>query len=234
MTTKPHHDALSIAQDATRVHDAAVKDLHDKTFGEHVSKSELQTFAANIALLQGGVGERVGHLSGQVAAGVHTAQARAAIGQLCRLVHAAAELAFENDHDKRKEFGLGLTLDESSTASMELYAHTLLAGAKKYPKDAAKAHLDAKGVRHLEDMLHALEGADIAHTNLKTGRHDASVALDSLAHVVSAEAARIRFVAKHAFVGDEKRLEPYANTLPRHEIAHRTRMAPPPTAGAPQ
>lgn len=233
MTTKPHHDALSIAQDATRVHDAAAADENDKVFGEHVSKAELATLATNIALLQKGVGERLGHLHSQVGAGVHVAQVRAAIGQVCRTVHAAAELAFEHDHDKRKEFGLGLVIDESSTSSIELYAHTLLAGAKKYPKDAPKVHLDAKGVRHLEEMLHALEGADVAHTHFKTGRHDASVALDALAHVVAAEAARIRFVAKHAFLGDDKRLEPYANTLPRHEIAHRTRLAPAPTPVAP-
>ena len=77
------------------------------------------------------------------------------------------------DESKARKFGYGRLLDASSVASVEGFAHALVAAAGEDPKDATKVHLDAKGIHHVEDMLHALEGADVAHEKTKANRHDA-------------------------------------------------------------
>jgi hypothetical protein len=102
----------------------------------------------------------------------------------------------------------------------------LLASAAEDPAAAAKAGLDKHAVHDLENLLHALEGADNAHVVAKAQRHDAATHTDSLAHVVSSEAAHIRFVARRFFHADAAHVEKYHSTLPRHAVAHRSRLAP--------
>jgi hypothetical protein len=233
MSTKPHHTYEAIARDAVRVHAVAVEDLHEREFARHCDRHELEAYRANIAKLETGSAARTHYLDAQLAAGVHVAQSCAALAELCRAVRDAAELEFFADAKHRDEplaraFGMGHPLDATSLTSVEVFAHALLAAAAAHPRDAAKAHLDRDGLHHLHDLLAAVEGTDIAHGRARAARHDASTALDSLAHLVAAETAHIRFVAKRVFRGNEAKLARYASTLPRHTVAHRTRHAPDP------
>jgi hypothetical protein len=229
-TTKPHHDIQSIATDAEHLVEQARRDVTDKSFAKIIAKHELDVFRANIEALKSGAGARTEKLASQVAAGLHSASARAVVSEMCHAVHDAADLAFEKDEAMRRRFGYGMKLDESSTSSVEHYAHTLLASAAADPTAAAKVHLDKHGLHALEDALHALEGAEDAHVVAKSNRHDSSTHTDSLAHVVSAEAAHIRFVAKRVFRNDPAHFEKYRSTLPRHSAGHRSRHATtPPT-----
>lgn len=237
MTTKPHHTYEAIATDAERLAAAAEADLGDKTFAKHVDAHELAHLRADAGRLKGGAASSTTKLHEQVGAGVHVAKACAALAETCRSIRDAAELewladAKTQDETKARKFGYGRVLDASSVASVEGFAHALLASAAEDPKDAAKVHLDGKGVHHVEDMLHALVGADVTHAATKANRHDASTALDSLAHAVLAESAHVRFVARRVFRGDETKLSHYASTLPRHAVKPRSRHAPPPATTA--
>jgi hypothetical protein len=232
MTTRPKHDVASIATDASRVHDVALDDLDQKAFAARIDKHELAVLAANIAKLKLGAAAQTTKLTAQVAAGAHTAQIRAALAEVCRDVRDTAQLDLAAEDDAARSlqhaFGLGVTLNETSTSSVEHFGHLLLAAAQQHPTAAHRVHLDKQGMHHLSDLLHALEGADTAHVKTQAQRHTATTALDSLAHLVSAEAAHIRFVAKRVFRTDPDRLTRYASTLPRHQVQHRTRLAPEP------
>ena len=110
---------------------------------------------------------------------------------------------------------------------MRHLAEEVLASAHAHGKQAATLGLDTKGIHHLEDLLHALDGSDLAHVHTASNRHDNSVTTDSLAHAVAAEAAHIRLAARRVFRGDETNLARYARTLPRHEVIPRKHAAAP-------
>lgn len=233
MTTRPHHTYEAIATDAERLAAAAEADLGDKQFAKHVDAHELAQLRADANKLKAGAASSTTKLQEQVGAGAHVAKACAALAETCRSIRDAAALEWlaepkSKDESKARKFGYGQVLDASSLASVEGFAHALLASAEADPKDGAKVHLDAKGIHHVEDMLHALVGADVMHAKAKANRHDASTALDSLAHAVLAETAHVRFVARRVFRGDETKLAHYASTLPRHTVKPRSRHAPTP------
>ncbi len=232
MTTKPTHDTTSIAQDAIRLVETAREDLTNKAFAKFVSKRELDVLLANAEALARGVGGRTDVLAAQIGAGSHAADVRASLAEACRAIHAEADLVFEKSEPLRRAFGYGIALDESSTASVEHFAHALLASADAHHKEAAEVHLDKHGVHHLEDLLHALVGADVAHVKAKSKRHDHATELDSLAHLVTAGASHVRYVARRVLRHDEKALARYASTLPRHAIKPRSRHAPEPAPAA--
>jgi hypothetical protein len=227
------HGYEAIARDADMVLAQARADVHDKSFGAHVDAHELASFGANVEKLKAGAASRTNKLHEQVGAGVHVAETCAALAEVCRAVRDEGELHWLADAKSRDEslaraFGWGRVLDASSVSSVEGFAHALLEAAKAHPKEAAKVHLDHHGVRHLEELVTSLEGADVAHVQTKANRHDATTALDSLAHLVVAETAHVRFVAKRVFRGDATKLARYASALPRHTPKHRTRHAPDP------
>ncbi len=226
MSTKPIHDTAAIAQDAHRLGEIAREDLSNKAFAKFVSKREIDALIMNADELARGVGGRSDTLMAQVGAGVHVAEARASVSEACRAIHAEADLVFEKDATLCKAFGRGIALDEASTASVEHYAHALLAAADGHPKEAARVHLDKHGIHHLEDLLHALTGADVEHVRAKSKRHDHTTDLDSLSHLVSASAAHVRYVARRVFRGDDKQLARYDSTLPRRTVKPRSRHAP--------
>src|SRR5437660_1257305 len=97
MTTKPNHDAQSIATDAKRILSAARADVSDKRFAKYVTKHELDVFAANVAALESGEGARSVALHAQVAAGEHAAKGRAPIVRLLRDVRDDAKLRFPQE-----------------------------------------------------------------------------------------------------------------------------------------
>jgi hypothetical protein len=224
------HDAQSIATDAQRVLAAAQADLSDKRFAKYVKKHELDVFAANIAGLTAGEGARSIKLHAQVAAGVHAAEVRAPIVRLLSDVREEAKLRFPKDVALQHAFGVGTKVNEASTSSVTHAAHQLLAAHEAHPKEAATVGVDAKVVHHLEDVLHALDGADLAHVQAASDRHDASTTTDSLAHLVTSETAHLRLVAHHVFKDDAAKLDRYARTLPRHEVKPRAKVATPPPA----
>ena len=231
MSSRTSHETVSIARDAIQLIAEARKDLDDPRFSEHIDRHELDVQSANAEKLKSGSAARTVHLDNQVAAGVHLLQVCAKLGSVCQHVRDEAELKFYADAKTRDEdmahaFGRGWVLDLTSVSSVEAFAHGLLEAAKNNPKQATKVHLDARGIHHVHDLLTALEGADIAHVQRRAQRHDATTALNSLAHLVSAESAHIRFVAKRVFRDDETRLAHYDSTLPRHPVKHRSRHAP--------
>jgi hypothetical protein len=234
MTTKPTHDYESISRDALHLAAVAEEDVHDKAFAEHVDKHEIDVFAANARKLKAGAAAQTNKLHEQVGAGVHVAVALAALATATRAIRNRAELLYLTNDESRdetaaKSFGWGHTLDATSMSSVESLALAQIDAAKADPKKGAKVHLDTKGIHHLEAMLSAVEGTDIAHTKTRTNRHDATTAVQSLAHLVIAEASHLRFVAHRVYAGDESKLARYASTLPRHEVKHRSRHAPEPT-----
>ena len=229
MTTKPHDDVASIAIDARRVHDAAANQKN-KEFEQRLQKHELAKFLADITALEGGDGARTTTLHAKVAAGVHVAEIRAGIFEVARNAREDAVLAFPKDHAMQHAFGVGVHASPSSTREIRELAEALLAAAAAHPKEAAKVGLDHHGVHDLETKLHALDGADLAHVHAATSRHTNSTHVDSLAHAVSAEAARIRRIAHRVFRDQPDALAPFARTLPRHAIAPRTHVTAPPVA----
>lgn len=230
MTTRPKNDPASIALDARRVLDAAREDEADASFRKRVSKHELDGFAANIAALEAADGARTTTLHAQVAAGAHAAKARASLLGFLHDVRDDAKLSFPSDAALLHAFGVGASVAASSSMEVRHLAEEVLATAAAHPKEAAAIGLDTKGVHHLEDLVHALDGADLAHVHTATGRHVSTTTSDSLAHVVSAEAAHVRLAARRVFRADEARLARYARTLPRHAIVARKPAAPPPAA----
>jgi hypothetical protein len=236
MTTAPHHDVASICLDARRVLDAGRTALHDADFKKRVSKHELDVFQANIEKLEAGSGARSTSLHSQVAAGVHAATARAALIAFFADVRDDAKLAFPSDKAMQHAFGVGVSPSPGSTSEVRHEADVLLASAAAHKAEAKEVGLDTSGVHHLEDLVHALDGADLAHVHATTSRHSNTTATDSQAHLVSAEAAHLRLVARRVYRGQDGKLTPFARTLPRRAITPRQGDTPPPAppgGGAP-
>jgi hypothetical protein len=232
MSTRPKHDAASIATDAKRIAAVAREDLADKNFAKRVSKGELDGFDANIGSLESGEAARTTTLHAKVAAGTHVATARSALFHVIENVRDDVKLEFPTDTAMQHTFGVGAIVHAGTTSSVLHVAHELLAAAAAHAKEAAKVGLDAKGVHHLEDLVHAIEGTELAHVHAATARHDNAMATDSLAHLVAAEAAHLRLVARRVFRGDEAKLHRYATTLPRHEVVPRKKAAAAPSTPA--
>ena len=231
MTTKPTHNAQSIATDARRVLAVAQDDASDKAFAKYLTKHELDGFASNIAALEAGTGARSVALHTQVEAGVHAAKARAPLVQRLFDAREDAKLRFPGNVPLQHAFGVGAKIHAISTPSVSLGAHQLLAAIEAHPKEAATIGLDAKAVHVLEDMLHALEGADEAHVQATNDRHDSTTSTESLMHLVASETAHLRSIAHRVFHDDPAKLARYDRTLPRHAVTPRAKVAvPPPTA----
>ncbi len=234
MATAPHHDSASIAIDARRILDAGRAALHDAEFKKRVTKHELDGFEADIAKLEGGAGSRSTTLHAQVAAGVHAATARAALIVFFADARDDAKLAFPADKAMQHAFGVGVSPSPGSTTEVRHEAEVLLASAAAHKAEAKEVGLDAHGVHHLEDLVHALDGADLAHVHAATNRHTNATSTNSLAHAVSAEAAHVRLVARRVYRKEPDKLAPFARTLPRKAVTPRN--APPdptPTPPAP-
>lgn len=221
MSTKPTNDVASIALDARRVLEAAREDAHDAEFRKRIGRHELDAFAQDLDALEAGDGARTTRLHAKVAAGAHVAEARASILHVASDVRDDVKLSFPEDAALQHAFGVGLSASASSTAEMRHLGHTLLDAASAHPEAAAKVGLDAHGVRDLEQLLEALDGADHAHVLATTARHDNSTATDSLAHKVAHEAAHLRLVARRVFKRDPSKLDRYKCTLPRRAVVHR-------------
>jgi hypothetical protein len=226
MTTKPSSDIRSICLDARRILDAAREDLSNDEFKRRITATELDELAANVTSLEAGEGLRSTTLHTKVSAGVHAAKARAAILHLLADVRDDAKILFRDNEGMRHLFGVGAMISGASTREVRHIADTLLAAAASHPDEAAKVGLDANGVHALEDMVHALDGADLAHVHATTARHGNTVHVDSLAHAVSSEVAHLRLIARRVFRRDETRLGRYARTLPRHAVTPRAPVAP--------
>jgi hypothetical protein len=231
MSTKPAHDTASIAADAERVLSAALEDVHDKAFAKRLARHELYAFKGDIASLKLGDGARTTKLENQVAAGVHAAKTRAPVVEFIRDVRDDAALELASDQALQYAFGGGLVINAGSTSSVEHAAHTVLAAVHDHPREAQRLHLDARGVQHLQDLIRALESADVAHVQTANARHTHTTATDSLSHVVSSEAAHIRRIAARIFSHDEGRLARYNSMLPRHKVEHRSKHSIPPPGG---
>jgi hypothetical protein len=232
MRTLQAHDAASIALDARRVLDASRAALHDPPFKARVTKHELDVFQANIEKVDAGDGARGTTLHAQVAAGAHTAVARAALITVFGDVRDDAKLAFPKDKPMQHAFGVGAHYSAASTSEVRHVAESLVAAAGQHKAEAKEIGLDTAAVHHLEDLMDALDGADIAHVHTVTNRHTNSTATDSQVHVVSAETAHLRLVAHRVYRNDEAKLAPFASTLPRRAVTPRTPTAPTPPAGS--
>jgi hypothetical protein len=233
MTTKPHHDVRSIAIDARRVLDAARSDLADKAFKKYATKSELDGLEANIVGLESGDGARSARLHAQVEAGVHTATARSALYSQLIDLRDDAKIHFADDLALQHAFGVGARFSAASTAEVRHMADVMIEAVHAHPKQAATLGFDAKGLHKLEDLIHAVDGADLAHVHAVTARHTTTTSTDSLAHLVSAEVAHLRLIARRVFRGNEDALSRYDRTLPRREVVPRTKPAAPTTPAAP-
>ena len=234
MSTKPKHDTSSIIQDAEHVLAAAKEDEAQKEFRARITKHDLDLFEANLDALKSALGGRSHAALMRVKAGVHAAEARAALVDRLHDVRDDAKLAFPDDVELQHAFGAGAMLRGDSTREVEDLAHAILAAAHANPEAAKKLHLDGHGIHVLEDLLHALEGAELAHVRAASNRHEASTTADSLAHLVAATAAHVRLAARRVFRHDEAKLARYAPTLPRHEVKPRAPVAKPPPAAATQ
>src|SRR5690349_4130270 len=104
MPTEPRNDARSIAADARRVLDLAREDLANADFKARISKHELDAFEVMIAQLEAGDGARSSTLHSKVAAGVHVAEARAALFSFLADVRDDAKLHFA-DKNLQRAFG---------------------------------------------------------------------------------------------------------------------------------
>lgn len=225
MSTRPKHDAAAIATDAKRVLAAAREDVADKDFAKRITKSELDGFEANIVKLESGEGARSTTLHAQVSAGAHVAAARGALFHKIEDVRDDVKIDFPSDKALQHAFGVGAIVHPGTTSSVLHAAHDILAAVEAHPKEAAKIGLDGKGLHHFEDLVHAVDGSELAHVKAATARHDNTTATDSLAHAVAAEAAHVRLVARRVFRTDDKRLHRYDSTLPRHVITPRAKAA---------
>jgi hypothetical protein len=232
MSTRPKNDSASTALDARRVLVLAREDSKNKQFSARVSKHELDVLDTKIAALESGAGARTARLTAQVAAGVQAAEARAAIVDVLQDVRDDAKIAFPDDHVLQHAFGVGTHPSSGSTSSVSHAAHQILAAVVEHPKEAAKIGLDAKGVHHLEELVHALEGSDVAHAKAQNARHDNTTATDALTHDVAASVAHIRLIARRVFRDDQAHLDRYATTLPRHAVVPRAEKATPPATPA--
>ena len=233
MSTKPTHDTESIVLDGRRIHDAALAAAKtNHAFSRRLQPHELAAFDANLRALEAGAGARTATLADKVAAGVHVAEARASVMSFARDVAEDAHIEFPNDATLQHAFGVGLSTSPASTSEVRDRGDSLLAAAAAHPKEAAKLGLDHHGVHDLEAMLHALEGADLAHVHAATKRHTLTTHTDSLAHVVSSETARLRRIARRVLKSDADALAAFAHTLPRHAITPRTHVTAPPAAAA--
>lgn len=232
MPTRPKNDPRSIAIDARRVLGAARTDLSNAKFVARITRHELDGFEVNIVALEHGEGARSETLHSKVSAGSHVATARGALLTFLHDVRDDAKLSFPADTALLHAFGVGAQPSPGSTAQVRSLADDVHEAAVKHPAEAAAVGLGDEGLHHLEDLIHAVDGTDLAHVQAATGRHTNSTHTDSLAHLVAAEAAHIRLAARRVFRDDEARRAPYARTLPRHEVVSRTRPSAEPTKPA--
>jgi hypothetical protein len=232
MSTRPKNDPASIALDARRVLELAREDSKNKQFAARVSKHELDALDAKIEALESGSGARTARLHAQVAAGVQAAEARAAIVDVLQDVRDDAKISFPSDHALQHAFGVGAHPASGSTSSVLHAAHQILAAVEAHPKEAARIGLDGKGVHHLEELVHALEGSDFAHAKAQNARHDNATSTDALAHYVAAAVAHVRLIARRVFRDDQAHLDRYASALPRHAVVPRAEKATPPSPPA--
>jgi len=221
MPTKPKNDYRSIAIDARHALGSAREDISDVHFRKHISKRECDQLDANIVALEQSESAATTSLQLQVEAGVHAANARAGAISFLRDTRDDARIAFPNDPALQRAFGFGATPNIGSTSEVRHALDTILAAAHAHPTEAAKIGLDRAGIHLLEDLIHALDGADLAHVHTASARHTNSAHTDSLAHLVAAEAAHIRLAARRVFRNDATRLARYDRTLPRHEVVPR-------------
>lgn len=225
MSTSRHHDTASIALDARRVYEAAKEDARDKEFQKRLAPHELEQFAKDIDALEAGDAARTSKLTAKVAAGVHVAEARAAIMHVASDVRDDVKIAFPSDAALQHAFGVGMHASPGSTTEVKALALALLEAAHDHPADAKKVGLDSHGVHDLEHLVHALEGADHAHVQAATNRHATTTATDSVAQAVIREAAHLRLIARRVYKHDDAKLARYKSTLPRHEVKHRAKGA---------
>jgi hypothetical protein len=227
MSSRPHHDLRSIALDARRILDAARGDVGKPAFKHYVSKHELDALEVNILALEAGDGARSVRLHALVGAGVHVSKARVALASVLVDVRDDAKILFSGDAALQHAFGVGATITSASTPTLRHVADAFVEAAHAHPKEAAKIGLAAKGLHALEDLIHAVDGADLAHVHAASNRHSETTQTDSLAHLVSAEVAHLRLVAHRVFRGDEEALARYDRTLPRHQVVPRTKATTP-------
>lgn len=221
MTARPHHDAASILTDGRRLLALAREDVAQADFAARLGAHELDDFASALDALERGDGARSATLHAKVAAGVQAAHARAALLAVLLDVRDDAKIRFGSDAQLQHAFGVGATPNAASTSQVRRLADEVLAAAAAHPSEASQLGLDEHGLHALEDLVHALDGADVAHQAAASNRHTNATALDSLAHRVAAEAAHLRLVARRVFRSDKPRRDRYAPTLPRHEVVHR-------------
>jgi len=225
---RPHFTTATIVLEGNRIALAVEKDLPD--FKTRLASHELEAFKANVGLLAAGEGARTELLAFKVESGVHVAEARARIMHFATNVALDAHIVYKDEPAKQKEFGVGVHTSGGSTTEVRARAELLLAAAAKHPKDAAKVGLDHHGVHSLEELVHALDGADAAHVAATSQRHTETTHTDSLLHAVLAEIAHLRLIARRVFRDDPAKLEAYHSKLPRHEVIHRVVPKPPPPA----
>ena len=230
MPTRPKNDPTSIATDGRHVHQLSNEDAADPNFKKRISAHERTVFGANIDLLAQSDADSKIFLHAQVEAGVHVAHARSRVVAMLKDIRDDAKLGLTDNAEIQHAFGLGANLHPTSTPQVRHLATEALRAAHKHPDAAAKVGLDTHGIHLLEDLIHALDGAELAHAHAISERHSNTVHLDSLAHLVSAEAAHIRLAARRVFREDPVRLARYDRTLPRHAVEHRTTEPTPPPA----
>jgi hypothetical protein len=227
MTTKPMRTYATIATDARRVHDAALSDQKVAAFRKRVSARELGELLANLEALENESGATTSLLHAQVASGVHEAKARAALALTLSDVRDDAKLAFRGNAPLQAAFGVGATIAGDSSRGLRHLAETVLATASKYPTEAARIGLDKPGLRHLGELVDALDGAGLEHARVRTDRHDAATSASALAHTVAAEVAHVRLAARRVFRGNEAKLAAYASIAPRHTPTPRAKAKAP-------
>jgi hypothetical protein len=233
MPTRPAHSVSAIALDSRRVLDALQNDAHDPEIKKRIGAREIATFAANLAALEAGESAKSTTLHLQVASGAHAGEIRARVLAFLANVRDDVKIFCPNDSETQHAFGVGAHPSPDSTSQVRHVAMDVLSAAHASPAHAKLVGLDAHGLHTLEDLIHSLDGADLAHVHTATGRHTNKTQTDSLAHLVSAETAHVRLVVSRVYRDDAAKLAPYARTLPRHEVTPRKKAEPPPAATTP-
>jgi hypothetical protein len=220
----------AIIADARWEYERAVEFKRELLASKRIDERYLQTLAGELATadeLLAGV-TAIGHERARAA----SRQAEVA-EHLALVLHDIREdfkIAFPDDPLKQKAAGMGLRfdarrpqelLDEAAAVAQMLAAHA---------DDARAAHIDAQHLHDLADFPQALRSAMAEHGTVGADRHDVSAQLAGLVHLLSAQAAHIRLVARRVFKHDPAKLARFASRIPHHAVQHRVKPSEPPPA----
>jgi hypothetical protein len=216
----------AIIEDARWEHDRAEELKRELFASKRIDQDYLTTLAGEIKAAEQLLGRVAAAQHDQTRAGARQLEVAGHLASVLRDIRDDFKIAFPHDPDQQKAAGLGLRFDAKNPRELLQDAAAVREMLAAHAGDARVAHVDAAHLHDLGTLAGALRDAMAAHGSLRADRHDASAELAGLVHLLAAQAAHIRLVAKRVFKDDPVKRDRFASRLPHHQVKHREK---PPT-----